>query len=137
MSFQAFFEDPFSDSLSSSGLSSSGLSSSGLFPNSLYSLAGVDEAAGATTGGDAVGSAVGSEEAQILSSPVLRPGEGEPLRHILLGSPGGVRQTIHLLHTLRYVENVLWSPLVTIPENRLIITPRQGEVMSLLIRHVR
>ncbi len=80
---------------------------------------------------------MGGSESQVLVAPVPKPGEGEPLRHILLGSPGSVRQTIHLLHTLRYVENALWSPLVTIPENRLIITPRQGEVMSLLIRHMR
>ena len=63
--------------------------------------------------------------------PSLSPAEGEPLRHILLGTPGGVRQTIHLLHTLRYVENALWSPLLPIPEGQLIITPKQGEVMSL------
>ncbi|NJM99585.1 MAG: hypothetical protein HC800_22760 [Phormidesmis sp. RL_2_1] len=62
---------------------------------------------------------------------------GEPLRHILLGSPGGVRQTIHLLHTLRYVENALWSPLVSIPNEQIIITPRQGEVMSILVRQLR
>ncbi|MGC1219598.1 MAG: hypothetical protein WA883_19175 [Phormidesmis sp.] len=61
---------------------------------------------------------------------------GESLRHILLGTPGGVRQTIHLLHTLRYVENALWSPLLPIPNNQLIITPRQGEVMSLLVRTI-
>jgi len=66
----------------------------------------------------------------------LSPSQGEPLRHILLGTPGGVRQTIHLLHTLRYVENALWSPLLPIPDNQLIITPRQGEVMSLLIKSV-
>ena len=80
---------------------------------------------------------VQAEQPQILAAPVWNSAEGEPLRHILLGSPGAVRQTIHLLHTLRYVENALWSPLVAIPENKLIITPRQGEVMSLLIRHMR
>jgi len=55
----------------------------------------------------------------------------------LLGTPVGVRQTIHLLHTLRYVENVLWSPLVPIPNDQLIITPRQGDVMSILVKHLR
>ncbi|MEL6453201.1 MAG: hypothetical protein AAFQ40_00615 [Cyanobacteria bacterium J06623_5] len=74
---------------------------------------------------------------ELLAAPTFSPGEGEPLRHILLGTPGGVRQTIHLLHTLRYVENALWSPLVPIPDDQLIITPRQGEVMSLLIRNLR
>ena len=69
--------------------------------------------------------------------PPFPPTEGDAIRHILLGSPGNVRQTIHLLHTLRYVENALWSPLVPIPNDRLIITPRQGDVMSLLVRHLR
>ena len=72
-----------------------------------------------------------------LSAPMVSEIDGEPLRHILLGSPGGVRQTIHLLHVLRYVENALWSPLVSIPNDQLIITPRQGEVMSLLIRNLQ
>ncbi|MEM9947042.1 MAG: hypothetical protein AAF810_13370 [Cyanobacteria bacterium P01_D01_bin.36] len=68
--------------------------------------------------------------------PTLPTSPGESLRHILLGSPGAVRQTIHLLHTLRYVENALWSPLLPIPDDQLIITPKQGEVMSLLIKNV-
>lgn len=68
--------------------------------------------------------------------PSLPTSQGDPLRHILLGTPGSVRQTIHLLHTLRYVENALWSPLLPIPDDQLIITPRQGEVMSLLIKNV-
>lgn len=80
---------------------------------------------------------VSEQSASELSAlPTISDNAGEPLRHILLGTPGGVRQTIHLLHILRYAENALWSPLVPIPEDRLIITPRQGEVMSLLIRHL-
>jgi hypothetical protein len=61
--------------------------------------------------------------------------EREILRHILLGSPGAVRQTIHLLHSLHYAETVLWSPIMAI-EEPLIITPEQGEAMSLLRRQV-
>ena len=57
----------------------------------------------------------------------------EDLRHILLGSPGAIRQTIHLLHALRYAEPVLWSPIMTVGE-QMIITPEQGESMSLLRR---
>ena len=79
----------------------------------------------------------GAAQPELSELPALPPSEGEPLRHILLGTPGGVRQTIHLLHTLRYVENALWSPLVPIPNNQLIITPRQGDVMSILVRHLR
>lgn len=59
----------------------------------------------------------------------------EPIRHILLGSPAAVRQTIHLLHTLSYAETVLWSPILT-TEEPLIITPAQGEAMSLLRKYL-
>lgn len=59
----------------------------------------------------------------------------QPLRHILVGSPAAVRQTIHLLHTLHYAETVLWSPIVT-TEEPLIITPAQGESMSLLRKYL-
>ncbi|MEL6350737.1 MAG: hypothetical protein AAFR58_03135 [Cyanobacteria bacterium J06627_28] len=75
-------------------------------------------------------------QSELLTAPSLSAAGGEPLRHILLGTPGGIRQTIHLLHTLRYVENALWSPLIPIPDGQLIISPRQGEVMSLLVRQV-
>lgn len=76
-------------------------------------------------------------EFNLSALPNVSPHGGEPLRHILLGSPAGIRQTIHLLHNLRYVETAQWSPLVAIPNNQLIITPRQGEVMSLLLRHLK
>ncbi len=60
---------------------------------------------------------------------------GETVKHILLGSPGAIRQTIHLLHSLRYAETVLWSPVLRV-EEPLVITPEQGEAMSLLRRMV-
>lgn len=79
-----------------------------------------------------------STQSDQLSEVLMSPPEtGESLRHILLGSPGGVRQAIHLLHRLRYAETTLWSPLVPIPNNQLIITPRPGEVMSILIKSGR
>lgn len=59
----------------------------------------------------------------------------QPLRHILVGNPAAVRQTIHLLHTLHYAETVLWSPIVT-TEAPLIITPEQGESVSLLRKYL-
>lgn len=59
----------------------------------------------------------------------------ETVRHILVGSSGAVRQTIHLLHSLHYAETVLWSPITTI-EDSLVITPAQGEAMSLLRKQV-
>jgi hypothetical protein len=65
---------------------------------------------------------------QIMASDM---NQRETIRHILLGSPGAVRQTIHLLHTLRYAETVLWSPILTV-EEPLTITTTRGEAMSLL-----
>jgi len=57
----------------------------------------------------------------------------EELRHILLGSPSAIRQVIHQLHTLHYVDPTLWSPITAISD-RLVITPEQGEAISLLRR---
>ncbi|WP_081716978.1 hypothetical protein [Leptolyngbya sp. Heron Island J] len=61
---------------------------------------------------------------------------GETIRHILLGSPGGIRQTIHLLHNLKYVEPSQWSPLIDIPDHQLILTPDQGDVISILMKRL-
>ncbi len=62
-----------------------------------------------------------------------RSGHKDRLRHILLGSPEEIRQAIHQLHVLNYVEPLLWSPIMAVGE-RLAITPEQGEAMSLLRR---
>ena len=61
----------------------------------------------------------------------------EPIRHVLIGSPQVVRRTIHQLHTLRYAEVGLWTHPIAIPDNQIIITPDQGEVMSLLVKLMR
>ena len=60
---------------------------------------------------------------------------GEVVKHILVGSPGAVRQTIHLLHSLHYAETVLWTPVLRIQEP-VVIRPEQGEAMSLLRKTV-
>ena len=59
----------------------------------------------------------------------------ESIRHILLGSSDTIKQTIHLLHSLHYAETILWSPILPV-EDQLIITPAQGEMMSLLRRQL-
>lgn len=79
------------------------------------------------------------EKGEAIALPQLEADGSEPgevVKHILLGSPGAVQQTIHLLHTLRYAETLLWSPIVTVAE-QMIITPAQGEAMSLLRQLVR
>ena len=62
-------------------------------------------------------------------------GPGETVKHILIGSPGAIRQTIHRLHILNYSETVLWSPVLRI-EEPLTVTTEQGEAMSLLHKKV-
>ncbi|MBE9068135.1 hypothetical protein IQ260_15895 [Leptolyngbya cf. ectocarpi LEGE 11479] len=61
---------------------------------------------------------------------------GEIVRVILLGSPGGIHQTRHLLHNLNYVEVNQWSPLIEIPEGNLVIRSDQGEQMSIVVRRL-
>jgi len=70
-----------------------------------------------------------------LIAPYSPLAPGESIRHILLGNPEAIRQTIHLLHRLRYTETILWSPVLTI-EEPLVITPAQGEAMSLLRKQI-
>jgi hypothetical protein len=64
-----------------------------------------------------------------LETPNTQPGR-ERLRHLVIGSPEGVRGAINHLHFLRYAEQREWSRLVTIPESGILITPEQGEVFS-------
>ena len=59
----------------------------------------------------------------------------EEVRHVLLGSPEAIRQTMHQLHALNYVESLLWSPITTVGDD-LTMTKEQGEAMSLLRRPV-
>ncbi|HEY9663620.1 MAG TPA: hypothetical protein V6C65_34665 [Allocoleopsis sp.] len=58
----------------------------------------------------------------------------EPFRHILLGSPASIRQTIHTLHVLQYAEQSTWSRLVNVPANGIVIMPEHGAMMSLLVK---
>jgi len=64
-------------------------------------------------------------------------GDREAVRHIIIGSPLGVRRTIHQLHALRYEEAVRWTHPIAIPDDQIIITPKQGEIMSLLVKLIR
>ena len=70
---------------------------------------------------------------RMMNPPGRNPGQKEELRHILLGSPGAIRQTIYLLHSLHYSESALWTPLAPV-RGQLVITSEQGEMMSLLRR---
>ncbi|NJL86566.1 MAG: hypothetical protein HC886_12255 [Leptolyngbyaceae cyanobacterium SM1_1_3] len=59
----------------------------------------------------------------------------ERLRHLIMGSPDGVRSTINTLHALNYAEQGLWSNFITIPASGILLTPAQGEVFSYLLRY--
>ncbi|MBD2233335.1 hypothetical protein [Phormidium tenue] len=69
----------------------------------------------------------------LLANPDAQPGR-ERLRHLVIGSPEGVRGAINYLHLLKYAEQREWSRLVTIPRSGILITPERGEVFSLLRR---
>ena len=72
-------------------------------------------------------------ELVVLSTPKPRPGR-EPLRHILLGSREGVDEAVQRLHVLKYAEQFEWSKAIAVPENGILITPNQGEVLRYLVR---
>ena len=74
-----------------------------------------------------------TQTAIALNPPKNNRPQKEELRHILLGSPDAIRQTIHLLHRLHYSESALWTPLSPV-RGQLVITSEQGEMMSLLRR---
>lgn len=59
----------------------------------------------------------------------------EEVRHVLLGSPEAIRQTMHQLHVLNYAESLLWSPVTAVGDD-VTLTKDQGESMSLLRRPV-
>lgn len=69
-----------------------------------------------------------------LAEAATQPGR-EPLRHIIIGSPAGVRGAIHHLHLLRYADPLQWSKQFPVPPSGLQITPEQGEVFSYLLRY--
>ncbi|MGG6242798.1 hypothetical protein ACQ4N7_29685 [Nodosilinea sp. AN01ver1] len=79
-----------------------------------------------------------ARQRQTTSPLLLANSESQPgrdrLRHLIIGSPEGVRGAINYLHLLNYAEQREWSQLVTIPESGIVITPAQGEVFSLLSR---
>jgi DNA topoisomerase IA len=53
----------------------------------------------------------------------------EQLKHLLIGSPKGIRSTIQNLQVRGYAETTQWSPLRP--------TEKPGEVMSVLIRYIQ
>ena len=59
---------------------------------------------------------------------------GEVVRHILVGSPEGVRQTIQRLYLCRYAPPTKWTGPVTIGPDGIHIPQDQGQVLYYLMR---
>ena len=59
---------------------------------------------------------------------------GEVIRHILIGSPEGIRETIYALHLKRYVEQAMWTGPVNIGPNGVTITRNEGDILFYLMR---
>ena len=59
----------------------------------------------------------------------------EQLRHLVIGSPDGVRSAIHSLHVLNYADQALWSRIIAVPQSGIVITPEQGAAFSYLLRY--
>jgi hypothetical protein len=74
---------------------------------------------------------------QVLTNQTFEGDRREAVRHIIIGSPLGVRRTIYQLHAARYAEVARWTHPIAIPDDRIIITPEQGEIMSLLVKLIR
>jgi hypothetical protein len=72
----------------------------------------------------------------ICCAPTERIPGREPLRHLLIGSPRAVGLTIHQLHRLRYCEAGQWSHQLKVPGHDLVVTPHEGEVLSILVRYL-
>jgi len=69
----------------------------------------------------------------VLTTPQPGPSD-EYVRHILIGSPEALRETIYVLHQRRYVEQALWTGPVAIGPSGVQITRNEGQVLFYLMR---
>jgi len=76
---------------------------------------------------------------EVADIPQLIPPipEPTPIRHLLIGTPEVVQNTIHRLHNLRYAEAGFWSPAIVPPNSQLTISLNPHEVMRILVRSLR
>ncbi len=76
-----------------------------------------------------------ASEAAPTMLTTLDPGpSGEVVRHVIIGSPEALRETIHLLHLKRYVEPTRWSGPIEIGPNGVNIPHSHGQVLFYLTR---
>ena len=62
------------------------------------------------------------------------PRQHKRLRLYLVGSPADTQQTIHYLHAGGRIEYILWSHIIAIPENGILIQRDPGDVLRYLQR---
>jgi hypothetical protein len=73
-----------------------------------------------------------------IGSALPNPASGrEPIKHLLIGAPPAVRITIHRLHVLGYADAGDWSTLLVLPDQLIVITPKPGDAMSLLVKYLK
>ncbi|MGF1514764.1 MAG: hypothetical protein ACFB5Z_13870 [Elainellaceae cyanobacterium] len=75
-------------------------------------------------------------EAALLRLDIAPPAPGgEVVRHIIIGSPPAIRETIHLMHINRYaVEQSLWTGPVAIGPDGVRLSQREGQALAYLMR---
>lgn len=74
------------------------------------------------------------EAAPVLLAPPDPGPSSEIIRHILIGSPGAIRDTIMALHQRRYVQQFRWTGPLEIGPNGVHITHEQGQMLAYLMR---
>lgn len=76
-----------------------------------------------------------SEAAPAVPTTLPTGPSGEIIRHILIGSPAGVRETIRLIHLRRYfIDQSFWTGPVAIGPDGVKITRNEGQVLAYLMR---
>ena len=69
-----------------------------------------------------------------LSENSAPPRRHKRLRLYLVGSPADTQQTIHYLQAGGRIEHLLWSHVIPIPENGILIQRDPGDVLRYLQR---
>ena len=69
----------------------------------------------------------------LLTTPPPGP-SGEVIRHVLIGSPEGVRATIHRLYQCHYAEVRQWTGPISIGPEGIHIARNQGQILYYLMR---
>lgn len=69
-----------------------------------------------------------------LPANSVQPRQHKRLRLYLVGSPEDTQQTIHYLQSGGRIEHILWSQVIPIHENRILIRCDPGDVLRYLQR---